>query len=1063
MSLLLNADVLARLKPFGILFERSLSDLIKGIRACKQNPESLTTFFDSALSECRQELKSTDFETKAIAILKLAYLEMYNYDMSWSNFQILEVMSSSKFQQKRIGYLAAMQLFKNEQDLLILATNQFKKDLNSHNHIEIGLALLGIATIVTPNLSKDINDDVLMKLLHSKPYIRKKAILAMYKIFIQYPDSLRLNFLKIIEKLDDEDISVVSATVSVICEISKKNPHIFISYLPKFFTILEGTKNNWLVIRILKLFQSLSKVEPRMKKKIMPTIIDLMLNTQASSLIYECVNCIVNGNMLTTEKDKDTAKLCIKELMEFFKTKDSNLKFVGLLALINILKIYPELIRKVDGVSNVIMECITDNDLIIQRKALEIIQYLVNDDNITEIVKVLLLQLIPNENVVPESLKLDVALKIIAIASQNNYEYIPNFKWYIAVLKDIINLTLFPLSSSANVTAISHNTANIIAREIGKEFKNLTIKVPSIRSTVLTKVISISVNDPAIIENCPVLLKDFYWIMGEYVDEIKSIDLDDSDSEDEDDEIGLSDDLVVGLSTKIQILNNLVNCKIDNALGIFENRQFPISHLLVNLPNYEVIEILIPSLVKVYSGIVSDYLKIYAIDGKFDNEKFNQLSYYLYKLINFFTSWENHASYEVQERALSWLEFLKLSLEASKVEESILINFEKEELAYCDNKRKTVSPNLSDDEDNSDSSEEDSSEEEEAEADYENIESDNEIPEQPVHAADTTNPFAEEQLSSPEVEMVSTEDRELPYLIANVLPSFFKAYELNPIAQNAQKNIHIPIDLNLDEPINPTPQLLSEDDEFDNEYHLYLSDNQEGGDDTSLLDLSDDETKIKKKNDRLERLKDDPYYIASSAKKSKAKTKKTGHLSPQQSEQASVVSGAEEKQKKVKSKKLKKEKVVILSEETIGDNIESVEPVKTPTVEPKKKSKLKIDSSNLDNFDLSNTVSDTPNSDHKEYNIDLEALRKKLSEEAVKTKKKKKLKTKVKTEKVEGTSSLEKLESNTPKVAGNESNTKDGSAEGESSLDKDITSDITDKIIPIKVKKTKKKKAAIIE
>ena len=107
----------------------------------------------------------------------------------------------------------------------------------------------GIATIVTPSLAKDINDDVLMKLNHSKPYIRKKAILAMYKIFLQYPESLRLNFNRVIEKLDDSEIAVVSATVNVICEISKKNPNIFINYLPKFFAILEDTKNNWLIIK----------------------------------------------------------------------------------------------------------------------------------------------------------------------------------------------------------------------------------------------------------------------------------------------------------------------------------------------------------------------------------------------------------------------------------------------------------------------------------------------------------------------------------------------------------------------------------------------------------------------------------------------------------------------------------------------------------------------------------------------------------------------------------------------------------------------------------------------
>ena len=36
----------------------------------------------------------------------------------------------------------------------------------------------------------------------------------------------------------------------------------------------------------------------------------------------------------------------------------------------------------------------------------------------------------------------------------------------------------------------------------------------------------------------------------------------------------------------------------------------------------------------------------------------------MYRLIGFLSNWENHPNYEVQERALSWLEFLKLILEA---------------------------------------------------------------------------------------------------------------------------------------------------------------------------------------------------------------------------------------------------------------------------------------------------------------------------------------------------------------------------------------------------------------
>ena len=107
----------------------------------------------------------------------------------------------------------------------------------------------------------------------------------MYKIFLQYPESLRLNFNRVIEKLDDSEIAVVSATVNVICEISKKNPNIFINYLPKFFAILEDTKNNWLIIRILKLFQSLSKSGTKNEKENTPD--NYRFNVTNSSIIID--------------------------------------------------------------------------------------------------------------------------------------------------------------------------------------------------------------------------------------------------------------------------------------------------------------------------------------------------------------------------------------------------------------------------------------------------------------------------------------------------------------------------------------------------------------------------------------------------------------------------------------------------------------------------------------------------------------------------------------------------------------------------------------------------------
>lgn len=126
-------------------FEKSLYDLIKGLRNNKGAEED---FIQNSLRECKAEIKLQDMgippgrvslpschkhwtsaDKKATALLKIIYLEMFGYDMSWASFHVLEVMSSSKYLQKRVGYLGAMQSFRPETEVLMLATNLLKKVL----------------------------------------------------------------------------------------------------------------------------------------------------------------------------------------------------------------------------------------------------------------------------------------------------------------------------------------------------------------------------------------------------------------------------------------------------------------------------------------------------------------------------------------------------------------------------------------------------------------------------------------------------------------------------------------------------------------------------------------------------------------------------------------------------------------------------------------------------------------------------------------------------------------------------------------------------------------------
>jgi len=43
-------------------------------------------------------------------------------------------------------------------------------------------------------------------LTHSKPHIRKRAVIAVYKALIKYPDAAPFALTRLKEKLDDEDL-----------------------------------------------------------------------------------------------------------------------------------------------------------------------------------------------------------------------------------------------------------------------------------------------------------------------------------------------------------------------------------------------------------------------------------------------------------------------------------------------------------------------------------------------------------------------------------------------------------------------------------------------------------------------------------------------------------------------------------------------------------------------------------------------------------------------------------------------------------------------------------------
>ncbi|KAJ7386345.1 AP-3 complex subunit delta-1 [Desmophyllum pertusum] len=403
------------------MFEKNLTDLVRGIRNNKSNEAK---YIANCLDEIKQELRQENATVKANAVAKLTYLQMLGYDISWAAFNIIEVMSSSKFTFKRIGYMAASQSFHEDLDILMLTTNMIRKDLCSMNMYDAGVSLSGFACFVTTDLARDLANDVMSLLVSTKPYIRKRAVLLMYKIFLKFPEALRPAFPRLKEKLEDGEPGVQSAAVNVICELARKNPKNYLSLAPLFFKLMTSSTNNWMLIKIIKLFGALCPLEPRLGKKLLEPLTNLIHSTSAMSLLYECINTVVSGLPQHTA----SIQLCVTKLRILIEDSDQNLKYLGLLAMSKILTVNP---KAVQVHKDIVLHCLDDKDESIRLRALDLIVGMVSKKTIMDIIKKLMAHIDKAES---HSYCDELLSKIVEICSLNDYHYVTNFEWYIDVL-----------------------------------------------------------------------------------------------------------------------------------------------------------------------------------------------------------------------------------------------------------------------------------------------------------------------------------------------------------------------------------------------------------------------------------------------------------------------------------------------------------------------------------------------------------------------------------------------------------------------------------------------------
>jgi hypothetical protein len=85
---------------------------------------------------------------------------------------------------------------------------QSTQDLSSLHPADIAISLNTLSHIVTHDLSRDLSHELFTMLTHTRPHIRKRAVLVLYKVFLKYPEALKHGIGRLGEKLDDPDLGM---------------------------------------------------------------------------------------------------------------------------------------------------------------------------------------------------------------------------------------------------------------------------------------------------------------------------------------------------------------------------------------------------------------------------------------------------------------------------------------------------------------------------------------------------------------------------------------------------------------------------------------------------------------------------------------------------------------------------------------------------------------------------------------------------------------------------------------------------------------------------------------